>query len=206
MAISDAYASVEEYKAVAVHIDAASDDVILTDLLVVSRYMEGLLHRFFTNDAAVVNRVYYPSKTASCLYIDDVSTLTGLVLKVDTDSDGSFSDETAWTIDTDFEMWPKNADKGPEPQPWGQIVIPSYSTKSPFSPTYPVQVTARFGWPTVPAPVKRACIELTRILRIESPRATSTFSAEMGTVLGTNARARNIIDDLTKSYGKVIFA
>lgn len=203
MAVTDAYATAPEYKAVAGKIDAAKDALIDDDLASVSRYMEGCLHRFFTRDAAVVSRVYYPTRVTRCIYIDDVSTLTGLVLKVDVDRDGSFADETAWTIDVDFEMHPRNADKGPEPQPWDEIVIPFYSSKSAFSPSYPVQVTARFGWANIPPGIRRACIELTRILRLESPRGQSY---DPDATLNTNARARSIIDELTKSYGKAVFA
>lgn len=205
MAVTDAYATAEQYRALAGKVDGASDALIDDDLEAVSRYMEGCLHRFFTSDTAVVARVYTPTRSDRCFYIDDVSTLTGLVLKVDTDADGSFSDETAWTINSDFEMWPLNADKGPEPQPWDQLVIPSYSTKSPFAAGVRLQVTARFGWPSVPAPIRRACIELTRILRIEGPRANNRFT-DMGDVLSTSRQARDIVADLVKSYGRAVFA
>jgi len=128
------------------------------------------------------------------------------VIKFDTDLDGSFADETALTT-AQYELWPRNAARGPEPQPWDQLVIPTYSTFSYlFTRGMPVSVTAIFGWPSVPISIRRACIELTRILRLESPRATSTFNAEMGTLVGTNARARNIIDDLKDAYAKVVFA
>lgn len=204
MAITDSYATVEDYRALAGRLDGAQDETIKDDLDAVSRYMEGCLHRFFTNDAAVVNRIYVPRQTSRCMYIDDIATTTGLVIKVDTDRDGVFTDEDAWAA-TDYELWPRNADKGPEPQPWDELVIPMYSTKYAFAAGYPVQVTARFGWPSVPSAIKRSCIELTRILRLESPRASNRFN-DMGEVLMSTRRARDIIEDLTKAYGRAVFA
>lgn len=204
MAITDSYATFEDFQAVVKGLDGTKQLTYEEDLRSVSRLIDDETHRFFTRDAAVVTRVYVPRQTSRCMYIDDISTQTGFAVKVDTDLDGSFADETAWAT-TDFELWPLNADKGPEPQPWDELVIPIYSTKYSFAAGYPVQVTARFGWPSVPTRVKRHCIELVRILNFEGPRASNRFS-DAGEMLTSSRRARDIVDELIKHYGRAVFA
>jgi hypothetical protein len=46
VAITDSYATVEDYRALAGRLDGAQDETIKDDLDAVSRYMEGCLHQF----------------------------------------------------------------------------------------------------------------------------------------------------------------
>lgn len=204
-AVTDAYATAAEYRAAIKKTDSTVDAAILVDLKAVSRYIEAQTRRFFTQDAAAVARIYYPRQAGRRLRVDDIGSVTNLSIKRDTDRDGSYSDETAFAS-TDYELWPLNADKGPEPQPWDEIVLPFASTQSPFSCDIPVQVTAIWGWPAVPPAIKRACIELTGILRLESPRASRTMNLSINEVVSTSRQAQDIVSALVQSYAHVVFA
>ena len=114
--------------------------------------------RKFWQDSTVVDRVYFPDD-ARTLTVDDISTLTGLVVKVDDDDDGTF--ETTLTINTDFIVLPVNAAAEHPVQPWTQIrlldgALTGWSRLSSGRPY--VQVTAKFGWSAIPTAVKRACL------------------------------------------------
>lgn len=194
MAVTDAYATAAEYRASIDKVDTSEDAEILIDLNTVSRYIEHrLAGRFFTKDASDAVRIYKP-KWPTTLYVDDIVTLTSV--KVDADLDGTY--ETTLTSGTDFELTPRNAADGPEPAPYECLerLTGSWVTTS------RVEVTAVFGWPSVPGPVKAACIQLTAILRLETPRAQSTMT-DLGQVVSINANARNLIEDLIRHYGMV---
>lgn len=205
MAITDAYATVDTYRAHAGKIDSASDEVIKDDLEAISRYIEGMLGgRYFTKDAVATARIFNPAIAGASLYVDDIATLTGLSILVDTYRTGSFAGLTPLTS-TQYQAYPLNAASGPEPRPYTQLYIPAWSTAYYWSPTAPVQVTAVWGWPAVPKLIEKSCIELTRILRLESPRATNRFT-DMGEVLGTNRQARDIVTKLADQYRHVVIA
>ncbi len=208
MAVGDAYASAAEYRGRINKSDTAVDAAILEDLTAVSRYIEWILGgRFFTQDAAAVARVYDPPRLSdSVLYVDDVASKSGLVLKCDQDRDGLFSDETAWTIDSDFVVIPLNADKGPEPQPWTGIQLPSWSSKSWAG---RIELTAKYGWPAVPVAIKDACIQVTAILRLESPRATERVPEAIDKAVGESSLGRRLLGELVNAYrrhGTGVFA
>lgn len=204
MPITDAYATPTEYLA-ANRTANADPNVLASHLAAVTALMVGQMGgRFFTRDASVVNRVYYPRFTGRTLEVDDIADTTGLVIKVDTDLDGIFTDETAWAAN-DYQLKPLNAALRPEPWAWNRIYIPTWSAQGIFSPQLPVQVTAIFGWPAVPAAIRTACIELTRILRLEGPRATGLIQGDIGAAYQTSRQAQSIIADLMAIYQEVTF-
>jgi hypothetical protein len=65
-------------------------------------------------------------------------------------------------------------------------------------------VIGKFGWPAVPAGIKRATIELARILRMETPRATNQYApvADVGSVVSVSRPAQDIVERLTEEYGR----
>jgi len=81
---------------------------------------------------------------------------------VATDPSGRGVFDTVWAS-TDFQLLPYNAAAGPEPEPW--TALRAVGTK-----TFPwllntwltrldrVQITAKWGWPAVPADVTQACL------------------------------------------------
>lgn len=202
MAKSDAYATAAEYRARLSKTDTSEDAEILLDLTAVSRYLERLpsIGRDFNLDAAVTTRLYWPERQTKKIWVEDIGLSAGFEVKVDEDQDGSFADETAWAS-TDYQLWPLNADKGPEAKAWTAIVVPPWSSKGAFYGA-PVQVTARHGWPAVPEAIKAATVHLTGILRLESPRATERVPEGVEGAFATSKRARSIVADLVRSYGR----
>jgi hypothetical protein len=198
MAVTDAYETAANYRAAIDKVDTGEDAEVLTDLTAVSRYMERRLGRFFTKDASAVDR-YYIGTGYRELYVDDLVSVTSI--KIDTDRDGSFADETALAT-TDYELLPRNAAAGSEPAPYSCIYIPDWSTKGVWTSGAKVNVNGVFGWPAVPEAIKRGCIHLTAILRLETPRASATVS-EIGQLVQMSPKAVGIIDDLIRHYSKV---
>lgn len=201
MAVTDAYATAATYRALIDKSDTAEDAEILTDLTAVSRYIERKVGRFFTTDASNVERIYQTtpySADPKCLFVDDLVSIN--TLKVDTDDDGSFSDEDAWAT-TDYELRPLNASDGPEPAPYTEIYIPVWSTKNLWG-NHRVAVTGKFGWPAVPDAIERATVHLTGILRLETPRATTSVNIGMERVEETSRQAQDILTQLIQMYAK----
>lgn len=201
MAVTDAYATAATYRGLVSKSDTGEDAEILTDLTAISRYMERRLGRWFTVDASAVARVYETtllSNQPKSLFIDDLVALTSI--KVDEDDDGSFADESAWAS-TDYELLPHNAGDGPEPGPYTQIHIPPWSSKDLWG-NHRVEITATFGWPAVPSAIEQACVQLTGILRLETPRATRSVNITSETVLETSPQAQEIVTALMQMYAK----
>lgn len=207
MPITDSYATEQEYRAAVTESTSpgtTSDPVLKRQLLAVSRRLTRELGQHFTKDAAVVERLYCPAKSTRCLEVDNIATATGLVIKVDEDRDGSFADETAWAA-TDYQLRPLNADKGDEVRPWYEIYVPDWSTKTGFRAGYYVSVTAIWGWPAVPSAIKEECIQLTRILREESPGATGGVN-ELQEEASMSPRFMSAIKRLRTEYRVPVFA
>lgn len=96
------------------------------------------------------------------LTIDDLVSVTSI--KIDTDMDGSFADETALAT-TDYELWPNNALSGPEQWPYTAIYLPTNSATFGFMPGALIQVIGIFGWPAVPETIVRINCELVQLRR-----------------------------------------
>lgn len=205
--ITDPYATPSEYRGKAGTIDQAGDDVLRRDLVAVSRFIDertGFPRTGFWKDASATTRIYIPGYTGhgyspTVINIDAVADLTGATVKVDTDGDGSF-DEDAITS-TYYRFLPLNADKGPRPRPYTQLDVTPWGSQGAWPATVQLQVSAIHGWPSVPEAIVVATIELTRLLRVEGPRATNRLD-DGGIVqfLSRDAQARNIIHDLMMTF------
>jgi len=123
-----------------------------------SRQIDGHCGRRFWQDGSVVPREYF-AEDAFTVYTDDISTATGLVVKIDDTDAGTFA--TTLTVSTHFILLPTNAaDKVPV-WPWSEIrVVDTVAGSFPMSGSGRpgVQVTAKFGWPAVPDDVAKACL------------------------------------------------
>lgn len=208
MPISDAYATPTLYRAVKGNTDSANDTVLSDQLIAVSRYMDKRLNRFYTKDVAPVARVGIPGddwllKDEWTLFVADIASASGVAIKVDSDLDGSFTDEAAFAA-ADFQLRPSDAPYGPEPKPYTQIYLTRWGGRSQWTEGYPVEVTAIWGWPAVPKAIEQACVELTAIFRMTSPRATRRMD-ELGQVLSTSRPAQDIVSELMTVYGRVEF-
>lgn len=220
MALGDAYATVQEYRDSKERTSVDDDTAIQRELKAVSRYLDNALGRplGFNNDGTSptddVARVYdSPSRPSGVKFgwaeaenpwkgsglsryldIDDHVSIT--TIDIDQSLDNSFS--LALTA-SDYELLPRNAANMPEPEPYRTVAISDYGTQGAWLPGARIRVTGIGGWPSVPAAIVAATIELTAILRIESPRATNRVN-EMNQVLSTSRAAQGIISDLTRTY------
>jgi len=130
--------------------DTVDDAQLARSIEAASRRIDGVCDRIFFQEPTVSARVYDATNLAS-VSIDDVSTLDGFVVKVD---DG-FDYATTLVLDVDFRVEPlNNLSKG---LPVYRLV--SLSGIFPRSTVRPgVQVTARWGFPSVPTAITEATL------------------------------------------------
>ncbi|MQB00556.1 MAG: hypothetical protein GEU78_09735 [Actinobacteria bacterium] len=156
MALGDVYATLEQLKSYLGPINDIVDDDELTDALnSTSRGIEKICHRQFNDAGTASARVYEPSKL-DLVRPDDFHTEAGLVVETDDTDDGTFP--TAWAA-TDFQLEPLNGIVD------GENGWPFWKIRAVNSHRFPldgrratVRVTARWGWATVPSPIKQACL------------------------------------------------
>jgi hypothetical protein len=217
-AVTDAYAKVPDYRIASGNSDRAVEREIARDLLAVSRYLDGRLGRFFTKDAAVVARTFWTpngrtggdpdgenpwgqnGNAQAILFVDDMA-VAPTVIRLDVDRDGVFTDETN-LVAADYRLQPLNAMLGPEPEPYTSIELTPWGAWGSWPRGCMVEVTAQWGFPAVPSAIVSGTIELTRILRLESPRATQTVNMGLDQIEQTSREAREIVAGLVQHYRK----
>ena len=156
-----------------------NSDLICKAINVASREIDNVCSgdvprsRRFWQDTAVQTRTY-TCEDLTFVYVDDISTVTGLIVKTDDNDDGTY--ETTWTINTDFALWPLNAAAdAAEPYAFWKIVAVGGGTGDKRFPLYErragLQITAKFGWPAIPKQIEEACIlrAISILLRKDSP-------------------------------------
>lgn len=173
MAITNGYATLTEIKTFLSISDNVDDTLLESMVEAASRSIDRIANRRFYLDANASARAYRVSSPI-VLYTDDIGTTSGLVVKTDDDGDGTF--ETTLTLNTDYIMDPLTAlDLG---RPYTQVTMVTTSQSFPIFPGLfqnglrpGVQVTARWGWPSVPDDINQACLILTADLykRKDSP-------------------------------------
>lgn len=162
MALGDNYATLDELKAyLSLTGQSAVDDQMSDALNSASQEIERFCGRQFNRVETASVRVFRPMTSSGC-WMDDIWSTTGFVLKSDADYDGVY--ETTWAA-ADYELRPLNGMVNGVPG-WPYYKITAVGTANRF-PVWranlretTVQVTALWGWTTVPAPVKQACLIL----------------------------------------------
>src|SRR5690349_17996849 len=109
-----------------------------------------LCGRYFSQDTATSSRVFEPT-VAYWAAVDDISTTSGPVIAVGT-GDGTFG--TTWTTD-DYQLEPLNGiQDGISGWPYTKIrAVGGLTFPCSFSGRPVLQVTAKWGWAAVPAPI-----------------------------------------------------
>lgn len=144
-----------------------------------SRMIERYTGRKFWKDAIPNVRRYRVTET-DIAWVDDIASTTDLVVKTDDLADGTFA--TTWSS-TDYDLSPFNADVETDvPYAFHRI----HAVERLFPVNYyrrTLEVTAQFGWSSVPEQVKQACLMKSNILvlRKDSPYGIAGFS-EFGVV------------------------
>lgn len=192
MALGDSYATLTELKTRLDIADTTDDDRLTASLAAASREIEAYCGRQFNDAGAASARVFRPAGCTLAL-VDDFNTTTGLVVATDEGDDGTY--ETTWAAG-DYELEPLNGVVA------GLSGWPFYRIRAVESRTFPtvrrratVQVTARWGWTAVPAPVKEACLMIAAetFKSGDAPFGVAGFG-EFGAVrLRMNTRAQSLL-------------
>lgn len=221
MAIGDSYATAAEYRAGIDQDDTAEDAEILLYTTAVSRIIDHRCQRTFNQDAAVVERFYSHPGGRETILIDglvpiergsarfwlpdaDISTTTGLVVKVDLDLD--YSPETTLTINTDFWVGPENAALGSEVRPYEYLDLKPNGAVLYAWPTTRkgISIAAKFGWSAVPEAIKRATIALTKQLRDATKEPFVLTLDNLGDKLPLTGGGMKILDRIEAEYSKKV--
>jgi hypothetical protein len=156
MAIGDSYATTAELKTRLRITDATYDTQLGEALSTATLGIEHVTGRQFNDAGSASARVFYPDDDEVAT-VDDFHTTTGLVIATDTTDDGTF--DTTWTSG-DYQLEPLNGVRNGRTG-WPYCVIRAVeSLYFPCARRATLQVTARWGWSAVPAPVKEACLIL----------------------------------------------
>ena len=178
MPITNGYATRNQVKA-ALRIgtaDTLDDDLIDNCVGAASRLIDGYCNRRFWQTGTAEARVFQAEDSFYCS-IDDIAG-TALTLKTSTQADGTF--DLTWSR-SDYQLEPLNGNH--DGLTWsydkiravGDYLFPTVNAN--YGEQALVQVTAVFGWPSVPEPVTQATIiQASRIFkRYDSPLGVAGF-------------------------------
>ncbi len=163
MAITNGYATLTQIKNY-LSISDNTDNDLLEDLIEsASRSIDRIANRRFYADSSASARLYRAYSDVF-VYVDDISTTTGLIVAVDENGNGTYS--KTLTLNTDFIMDPLTASA--LGRPFTQLTMVSNTESWPIFPGLTqnglrpgVQVTAKWGWPSVPDDITVATLTLT---------------------------------------------
>lgn len=135
--------------------DTVDDAELALAITAASRAVDHATNRQFGQVSPVQARIYTARWDKSwCRWVidtDDISSATGLLVKLDDNDDQVFDVSI-----TDFRLAPVNEDE--KSRPWTQIIVGSNSAQVPTRARDTVQVTALWGWLSVPTAIKQATI------------------------------------------------
>ena len=156
--------------------DTLDDDLIDNCVGAASRLIDGYCNRRFWQTGTAEARVFQAEDSFYCS-IDDIAG-TALTLKTSSQTDGTF--DVTWKV-SDYQLEPLNGNL--DGLTWsydkiravGDYLFPTVNAN--YGEQALVQVTAIFGWPSVPEPVTQATIiQASRIFkRYDSPLGVAGF-------------------------------
>jgi hypothetical protein len=163
MAITNGYATLTQIKNY-LSISDNTDNDLLEDLVESSsRSIDRIANRRFYADANASARKYRAYSDVF-IYTDDISSTSGLIVKIDEGGNGTYS--KTLTLDTDYILDPLTASA--LGRPFTQLTMVSNTESWPIFPGITqnglrpgVEVTAKWGWPSVPDDITVACLILT---------------------------------------------
>lgn len=151
MAIGDPYVSLDELKDYLKMTGKDSYDDALQDALAsVTMEIDGKCNRQFNKTSSATQRSYYPT-TRNLAKVHDFYTTTDLVVTLD---------GATLVEGTDFELHPLDGivDNQTGWPYWKIRLLDGRCFSSSQSGGAPLKVTAKWGWNSVPAPIKQACL------------------------------------------------
>lgn len=154
MTITNGYCTLNELKEILRILDTVDDEMLEARINEASRVIDQHCNRRFYADSTASARLF-TSIDGNTIFVDDISSTTGLVVKSDSAGDGTYATTVATT---DFQAEPLNAIvKG---NPITSIAARLAGAFSMAAVPAGCQVTAKWGWPAVPDPVHSACLIL----------------------------------------------
>lgn len=154
MAITNGYVTLTELKSrIGDRADRTTDETALEHVIeAASRHVDRVCNRRFYLDDAVSARLFEGGHQV--LFVDDIGSLTGLVVKTDDDLDGD--GDTTITA-TDYQAQPPRALVEGRP-----VTMLRHATCWPVVRCgwATIEVTAKWGWPEVPVDIKEATLIL----------------------------------------------
>jgi hypothetical protein len=169
MAITNGYCTLSEVKSALRLSDSIDDTLIEKSIEGASRRIDGYCGRFFYKTDATAVPLF--ANNAYRLLTNDISSTTGLIVKLDNNGDGTF--ETTLTLNTDYIV---------EPTDYAILGRPIRTITMVGGYTFPifyipsecgVQITALWGFDAVPHDVREACVLL-------SIRQFARYNAALG--------------------------
>ena len=160
MAISNGYTTLATFQAYTGMTTVTADETVNIEKAIesASRSIDRMTNRRFWADATATARQYRATDFYR-LFVDDISSTTGLLVKTDTGGDGTY--ETTLTFNTDYILDPINAPQ--QERPFTVVTMVGTTLfPSPINLRPGIQVTAKFGWynGTPPDDVEEACLIL----------------------------------------------
>jgi hypothetical protein len=135
--------------------DSADDAAVAIAVTAASRAIDHSTNRQFGLNGSAVARVYTWDgryiEGLPAIEVDDFMTTTGLVVKLDQAGSGTYGSAL-----TGYDPWPWNAVA--DGKPYTHLVSRSYASAFPTLFSQGVQVTANWGWSTVPTIVQQATL------------------------------------------------
>jgi hypothetical protein len=163
MAITNGYATLTEIKNYMSISDNTDNDLLENLVESASRSIDRIANRRFYLDATASARLYRAYSNIF-VYVDDIGTTSSLVVAVDENGNGTYS--KTLTLNTDYILDPLTSPS--LNRPYTQLTMVSNTETWPIFPGLTsnglrpgVQVTARWGWPSVPDDLNMACLILT---------------------------------------------
>jgi hypothetical protein len=160
MAISNGYTTLATFQAYTGMSTVTADETVNIEKAIesASRSIDRMTNRRFWADATATARQYRATDFYR-LFVDDISSTTGLIVKTDTGGDGTY--ETTLTFNVDYILDPINAPQ--QERPFTVVTMVGTTLfPSPINLRPGIQVTAKFGWynGTPPDDVEEACLIL----------------------------------------------
>jgi len=163
MAITNGYATLTEIKNYMSISDSTDNDLLENLVESASRSIDRIANRRFYLDATASARLYRAYSNIF-VFVDDIGTTSNLVVAMDEDGNGTYS--KTLTLNTDYILDPLTSPS--LNRPYTQLTMVSNTESWPIFPGITsnglrpgVQVTARWGWPSVPDDLNMACLILT---------------------------------------------
>lgn len=174
MTITNGYVTLAELKEPErLNLKDTTYDTALEGLIeAVSREIDNACARFFWKDT-IDTAYYFTPREATRLLIGDFASITSLSV----DDSGSRV-YRAWTVDTDFDLWPYDASVLGKPYVMIETT-PATGKAFPVGVSKGAKIVGKRGWPAVPKPIKEACIlwSMRTYKRYATPLGVSAMTA-----------------------------